>query len=117
MCAVDGLAASDVQWGAVALPSLQPLVGAHLPHEFEAFLGRILGLARYLLLPDALPDTVFFSYWADATALVRAAAAASDRAVVVKSVTKQGACAHPKPQPRGLQLLLLFLFLLLFALL
>jgi hypothetical protein len=89
---VDRVRAKEVQWGAVVLPDLTTLVGDLLPHEFEGLLGAVLTLSRFVLLPDPLPDTRFFSYWADAGALVRAAAAAVDRVAVVKPQKKQGVC-------------------------
>jgi len=71
--------------GAIALPSLSRLHGSSLPHEFEARIGALLSSSRTLLLPSALPDTRFFSYWTSTDALLRAGAAAAGLVIDIRT--------------------------------
>ena len=87
---VDVLVDLDVNWGVVVVLDLETLVGQQLPHEFEAFVGRILDTCRFVVLPSLLPDTSFFSYWPDTATLVHAAARTAGRVAVVKSSKRTG---------------------------
>ena len=51
------------------------LVGQQLPFEFEETLGRLICRCQVSLLPAQLPKDAYFSYWANAAALVKAAVA------------------------------------------
>lgn len=88
----------SVPWGAVVVPDLAVLVNDVLPHEFESVLGSVMTLSNFLLLPPALPDSKYFSYWTSLASLVTAAAASAHLSVVTKSIPsalRRCACSHP----------------------
>ncbi|KAA0147510.1 hypothetical protein FNF31_07572 [Cafeteria roenbergensis] len=78
---------APLRLGLVALLDLAPLANDRLPHEVEAFVGSLLGLARFVVLPKALPERRFFSFWSGAAALVEAAA---DKVGLVVTVRELG---------------------------
>ena len=75
-----------VPWGVIVLPDLAVAVNDALPHEFERLLGSLMSLSTFLVLPAALPDQRYFSYWPSLEALVQAAAASSQRTFVQRSL-------------------------------
>ena len=56
------------------LTELRSLTQNMLPHEFEQFLGQLLGLSITTFIPVPLPDDHYFSYWKNAEELALAAA-------------------------------------------
>jgi hypothetical protein len=79
-------APAPVRFGVVTLLDLQSLADGRLPQEVETFIGSILKLCRYIVVPKDLPERQYFSYWSSTAALIEAAAAASGMRATIREL-------------------------------
>ena len=64
---------APLQFSYALASDLNELVGELLPHEFEHLLGALMLHAGTTFIGTPLPNTRFFSYWADPDELVKSA--------------------------------------------